>query len=157
MFDEVQRRFAINKRRGAKTKAELAALGKDAPDYWLTGHGCCLTCGGPMEGVSGTSKTGRKYRYYYCLNQRKKKCTAKTVRKDEIEMRVDEIVESFLADPEMLASLAVDLADHHSRPTDEETRSSKPWKRAAQTSRSSSLTSSKPSPKASSMRVQLRQ
>ena len=115
VFDEVQRRFAINKRRGAKTKAELAAQGDDAPDYWLTGHAYCLTCGGPMEGVSGTSKTGRKYRYYYCLNQRKKQCTAKTVRKDEIEARVEEIVESFLAEPEMLASLAVDLADHYQK------------------------------------------
>ena len=114
-FEQVQRRFAINKRRGAKTKAELSALGDDAPDYWLTGHAYCLTCGAPMEGVSGTSKTGKIYRYYYCLNQRKKKCSAKPVRKDEIEARVEEIVASFLADPEMLASLAVDLADHYQR------------------------------------------
>lgn len=113
VFEEVQRRFTINKRRGAKTKAELAAQGEDAPDYWLTGRAYCLTCGGPMEGVSGTSKTGKTYRYYYCLNQRKKRCSAKTVRKDEIEARVEEIVESFLAEPEMLASLAVDLADHY--------------------------------------------
>lgn len=114
-FEQVQRRFAINKRRGAKTKAELAAQGDDAPDYWLTGHAYCLTCGAPMEGVSGTSKTGKKHRYYYCLAQRKKKCSAKPVRKDEIEARVEEIVASFLADPEMLASLAVDLADHYQR------------------------------------------
>lgn len=113
VFEEVQRRFTINKRRGAKTKADLAAQGEDAPDYWLTGRAYCLTCGGPMEGVSGTSKTGKTYRYYYCLNQRKKRCSAKTVRKDEIEARVEEIVESFLAEPEMLASLAVDLADHY--------------------------------------------
>ena len=113
VFEAVQRRFAINKRRGAKTKAELAAQGKDAPDYWLTGRAYCLTCGAPMEGVSGTSKTGKTYRYYYCLEQRKKKCTAKTVRKNEIEARVEEIVSSFLRDPEMLASLAVDLADHY--------------------------------------------
>ena len=113
VFDEVQRRFSINKRRGAKTKAELAAMGDDAPDYWLTGRTFCLTCGGPMEGVSGTSKTGKTYRYYYCLNQRKKKCSAKTVRKEEVEARIEEIVESFLREPEMLASLAVDLADHY--------------------------------------------
>lgn len=115
VFEEVQRRFAINKRRGAKTKAELAAQGNDAPDYWLTGRAYCLTCGGPMEGVSGTLKTGKTYRYYYCLNQRKKKCSAKTVRKDEIEVRIEEIVASFLADPEMLASLAVDLADYYKK------------------------------------------
>lgn len=113
VFEKVQRRFAINKRRRAKTKAELAAQGDDAPDYWLTGRAYCLTCGGPMEVISGTSKTGKTYRYYYCLNQRKKKCSAKTVRKDEIEVRIEEIVAFFLADPERLASLAVDLADHY--------------------------------------------
>lgn len=113
VFEEVQRRFAINKRRGAKTKAELAAQGDDTPDYWLTGRAYCLTYGGPMEGASGTSKTGKTYRCYYCLDQRKEKCSTKTVRKDEIELRVEEIVASFLADPEMLASLAVDLADHY--------------------------------------------
>ena len=113
VFEQVQRRFAINKRCGAKTKAELAAQGEEAPVYWLTGRMYCLTCGESMEGVSGTSKTGRTYRYYYCLNQRKKKCSAKTLRKDEIETRVIEIIESFLHQPEMLASLAVDLADHY--------------------------------------------
>ncbi len=112
-FEDVQKRFAVNKRRGAKTKAELSALGDDAPDYWLTGRLFCERCGGPMEGVSGTSKTGRIYRYYYCLNQRKKACTAKSVRKDQIEDRVVEIVESFLDDVEMLASLAVDMAHHY--------------------------------------------
>ncbi len=61
VFEQVQRRFASNKRRGAKTKAKLEAQGNDASDYWLT-------CSGPMEGTSGTSKTGRTYRYYYCLN-----------------------------------------------------------------------------------------
>ena len=47
------------------------------------------------------------------MNQRKKKCSAKTVRKDATELRIVEIVEPFLAEPEMLASLAVDLADHY--------------------------------------------
>nr|WP_222129916.1 MULTISPECIES: zinc ribbon domain-containing protein [unclassified Corynebacterium] len=66
-----------------------------------------------MDGISGTSKTGS--RYYSCLNQRKKKCSAKTVRKNEIELRIEEIVESFLHEPEMLASLAVNLADHYKK------------------------------------------
>lgn len=98
-FDEVQKMFALNKRRGAKTKAELAAMSDMAPDYWLTGRLVCERCGAPMEGASGTSKTGCTYRYYYCLNQRRKRCTAKPVRKDLIEGRVAEIVESFLRTP----------------------------------------------------------
>ncbi|MDO5501287.1 MAG: recombinase family protein [Propionibacteriaceae bacterium] len=114
-FEKVQRMFAVNKRRGAKSKVELAAMGDDAPDYWLTGKLFCHRCGSAMEGVSGTSKTGRKYRYYYCQAQRKKKCSAKPVRKEAIEERVVEVVESFLDDTEMLASLAVDMADHYRR------------------------------------------
>ncbi len=51
--------------------------------------------------------------YHYCLNHRRKQCTAKPVRKDLIEDRVTLIVESFLEDTEMLASLAVDMADHY--------------------------------------------
>ncbi len=35
-FEKVQHQFAINKRRGAKTKIELTAQGANAPDYWLT-------------------------------------------------------------------------------------------------------------------------
>lgn len=112
-FENVQKQFAVNKRRGAKSKAELDAMGEDAPDYWLTGRLFCEHCGGSMEGVSGTSKTGRKYRYYYCLNQRKKKCSAKPFRKERIETQVVEIVESFLDDSAMLASLAVDMAHHY--------------------------------------------
>ena len=56
-----------------------------------------------MEGVSGMSKTGREYRYCYCLNQRRKQCTAKPVRKHPIEGRVTLIVESFLENIEILA------------------------------------------------------
>lgn len=112
-FEAVQKMFTVNKRRGAKTKAELAAMGEDAPDYWLTGRLFCEPCGAQMEGVSGTSKTGRKYRYYYCQNQRKKKCSARPVLKDDVEARVVEVVEGFLGDTEMLASLAVDMAYHY--------------------------------------------
>lgn len=74
--------------RGAKTKAEFAAQGEDAPTPWLTGRAYCLTFGGPMEGVSGTSKTGRTYWHHYCPNQRKMKYSAKTLRKDEIDLRL---------------------------------------------------------------------
>lgn len=140
-FEQVQKMFARNKRRGAKSKAELAALGGDAPDYWLTGKLFCEQCGASMEGVSGTSKTGRKHRYYYCLAQRKKKCEARPVRKDDLEARVVEVVESFLDDTEMLASLAVDMADHYGRPMSAERTSWRPWRPAGGAWRTSWLTS----------------
>lgn len=110
LFEDAQRKLAANRSRGAKTKAQLAAGGSASPDYWLTGVMYCEMCGGPLEGVSGTSKTGAKHRYYYCLNQRKKTCTLSPLRKDDIESRVMEVIETFLDDSEALASLAVDLA-----------------------------------------------
>ena len=113
VFEQVQKRFAVNKRLGAMTKAQLADMGDAAPDYWLTGHLYCECCGSTMQGVSGTSKTGRKYFYYYCKNQRAKQCTMRQVRKEELEARVAQIIEGFLDDTEILASLAVDLADHY--------------------------------------------
>ena len=112
-FDKVQRMMGVNKRRGAKTRTQLDAMDNEATDYWLTTRMLCERCGAPMEGVSGTSKTGRKHRYYYCLAQRRKQCTAKPVRKDDAEDLVTRVVKWFLHDTEMLASLAVDMADHY--------------------------------------------
>ena len=39
----------------------------------------------------------------------------KPVPQDELEHQVEQIIRDFLSDPEWLASLAVDLADHHAR------------------------------------------
>lgn len=57
-FNEVQARFALSKRKGSQR-----ANGKDgeAPRYWLTGKLFCGECGASMQGVHGTSGTGRKY------------------------------------------------------------------------------------------------
>lgn len=53
-------------------------------DYLLSGKLFCGHCKDPMDGVSGTSSTGKTYRYYKCLNS-PKKCNKKNVRKDVIE------------------------------------------------------------------------
>lgn len=77
----------------------------------MTGSGCCVLCGGALQGVSGASKNGKKHRYYYCFNQRENQCTLNPVRKDDLEARVVETGEGFLDDEAMLASLAVCLED----------------------------------------------
>lgn len=64
------------------------------------------------EGRQRHVQDGQNVSLHYCFKQRKKTCSAKTVGKDEIEARVEDIIAYFLADPEMLASLTVDLADH---------------------------------------------
>lgn len=83
--------------------------GDGAPRYWLTGKLFCGKCGESMQGVSGTSMTGRKYHYYYCKAQRKKK-----VRKELVEGYVTMLLAYLLSDSENLASIAVDAAAYYS-------------------------------------------
>jgi site-specific DNA recombinase len=78
-FDRAQGRLAENKRNGARHKA--GAQEQDALRYWLTGKLYCGECGGSMQGMSGTSKTGKKY-YYACKEQRAKRCARKPVCKE---------------------------------------------------------------------------
>ena len=59
LFDRAQRRLAENKRNGSRKRASVQV--QDAPRYWLTGKLYCGECGGSMQGVSGTSKTGAKH------------------------------------------------------------------------------------------------
>ena len=58
-FDRAQRRFAENKRKGSQRAHGMDDA--EAPRYWLTGKLYCGECGSTMQGVSGTSKTGRTY------------------------------------------------------------------------------------------------
>lgn len=112
-FEVVQRKFAENKRRGSQRARGMDA--NDAPRYWLTGKLCCAKCGSPMQGVSGTSKTGRTYYYYYCAAQRRHECDIKKLRKDVIEDVALQILEAILDDSENLASLAVDAAAYYEK------------------------------------------
>lgn len=110
-FDRVQRRFAENKRKGSQRARGMDE--NDAPRYWLTGKLYCGECGDTMQGVSGTSKTGRTYYYYYCSAQRKKLCAKKKVKKDWIEDLVTDILKYIIDDSENLMSLAVDAAVYY--------------------------------------------
>lgn len=86
-----------------------------APRYWLTGKVYCGKCGSTLQGVSGTSGTGRTYYYYYCSAQRRKQCTLKKVRKEKLEDAVTMILRSILHDSENLMSLAVDAAAYYEK------------------------------------------
>lgn len=107
LFDRAQRRLAENKRNGSRRKASVQA--QDAPRYWLMGKLYCGECGGSMQGVSGTSKTGAKHYYYYCKEQRAKR----PVRKEWIEDAVTGVLKGLLDDSENLASIAVDAAKYY--------------------------------------------
>ncbi|MDO4428450.1 MAG: recombinase family protein [Atopobiaceae bacterium] len=112
-FEAVQRKFAENKRRGSQRARGMDE--NEAPRYWLTGKLCCAKCGSPMQGVSGTSKTGRTYYYYYCAAQRRHECDMKKLRKDVIEDVALQILEDILDDSENLMSLAVDAAAYYEK------------------------------------------
>lgn len=113
LFEEVQKRFVLNKH---KPKApEARNLEATEPRFWLTGKLFCGECKESMQGVSGTSKSGKIHYYYVCKNHRRHRCMLKPVRKEFIEWTVIEILREFLSDQGNLASLAVDVSEYAKR------------------------------------------
>lgn len=78
-------------------------------DYLLTGKLFCGYCHDMMVGVSGTSVTGRTYRYYVCRNARKGACDKKNVRKEQVEDFVLEECRRQLT-AERITEIAVEVA-----------------------------------------------
>ena len=74
-------------------------------DYLLTTHLFCGHCGAMMTAYSGTSRTGKTYRYYICNRARKHLCDKEKAEKEKIEdfvvrktmelLRSDEVIERF--------------------------------------------------------------
>lgn len=110
LYDRVQKRFELNKHR-AKTPTD-----EPTPRYWLTGKLFCGECGSSMHGTAGTSKRGKRYYYYSCINHYKKKtCKLKDISKDKLENLVISVLDEFLSDSEKLASLAVDIVKYYEK------------------------------------------
>ncbi len=80
LFYRVQSMMNKNKNAPARTHGE--------GEYLLTTKLFCGDCKEMMVGYGGTSKTGRQYHYYMCMNARRKKCGKKIVSKSYIEDRV---------------------------------------------------------------------
>lgn len=93
LFDAAEKKLAKNKRGG---KGAARKLNPEDVDFWLTGHIYCGECGGPLHGISGTSKTGNIYYYYTCLNHKKKTCAMGNQRKEKIEAIVRYTLEKML-------------------------------------------------------------
>jgi len=108
LFDRAQDRLERNKRTPAAAKAKV--------DYLLTIKLYCGKCETFMVGESGTSKTLRKYNYYKCLsNKRKRGCDRKkAVKKDWIEqIVVQDTVNYVLQDAEIqrIAKLLMEIQE----------------------------------------------
>ncbi len=87
LFDEVQEQL------GKKVVSRRPAI----EDYILTGKLFCGYCKEAIIGTSGTSQTGRSYRYYMCKNA-PDKCNKKNVKKEYIEKTVLKICFQSLTD-----------------------------------------------------------
>lgn len=98
-FDRVQELMKVNRRAPSHTWTHQ--------EYILTDKLFCGTCGSPMVGESGFSKTGAKYSYYSCVGKRKKGiCSKRPVRQDWIEDRVLKATREILADDEVIDFIA---------------------------------------------------
>ncbi len=98
IFNKVQELLKYNQAAGAHKKAKV--------DYLLTEKLFCGKCGTMMVGVCGTSKTGVRYHYYMCTQQKKKQCTKKAVRQAWIENLVLEYVIKLVQDDALLDYIA---------------------------------------------------
>lgn len=111
-FEAAQAKINANKRGGKgaikKIHPELAIA-----DYWLSGKLYCGLCGGTMQGISGTSKTGGLYYYYSCMNHRKHNCTMKNQRKVPIEKIVAYTLNDLTRDPALRLLIANKCYAYH--------------------------------------------
>lgn len=89
-----------------KYNQKLAGHKKFTERYLLTEKLFCGKCGAMMVGVSGTAHTGVRHHYYYCHDQRLKRCTKKPVRRDWIEQLVLKHTIALLNDDELLEFIA---------------------------------------------------
>lgn len=77
-------------------------------EYLLAGRLFCGHCKGPMQGVSGTGKSGNKWYYYYCGNTRgkNKTCDKKQVSRDRLERTVVDFTVRYILQEDILEELA---------------------------------------------------
>ena len=100
IFNICQRRIESNKQKPAHFKTV-------EDKYILTGKVYCGLCGSSMNGVSGTSSTGTKHRYYRCHSAQKyKSCDMKRVSKNFVESAVLSYTMQVLNDEEIVDKIA---------------------------------------------------
>ena len=97
-FDKVQQTI--------KKHSIAPAAHKEENDYLLTTHLYCGKCGALMTSYTGTSKSGKVYRYYICNRARKHECDKKKVDKDKIEDFIVAKTMDFLLKDDVVERLA---------------------------------------------------
>lgn len=101
-WELAQRRMITNKAAPAKRDIKV--------DFLLTGKLFCGHCGGPMSGISGTSRNGGSHYYYTCSSRHKKTggngCKKKNIRKEWIETAIVKQIEYMLKKDDLLEAIA---------------------------------------------------
>ena len=107
LFDRVQERMAKNKKTPARRKAE--------DEYLLTTKLFCGHCGAYLFGESGTGRS-RTYRYYKCVNTKKRKtCQKKPVAKEWFEDAVINSTMDMLNDDKAVDAIVATVMDLQNR------------------------------------------
>lgn len=76
-------------------------------DYLLSGKLYCGHCGKLMNGVSGTSQSGKRHHYYYCPTVRAKgNCEKTHLQKDHIENLVVQKTVEYVLQPDIIKTVA---------------------------------------------------
>ena len=100
-----------------RTKKNPVGRSRSYGDYLLTGKLFCGSCGSPMVGISGTSKTGAKHYYYACQGRRlAHNCKKENARREWVESMVCRYaVDLVLQNPviEWMADCVVDYQRRH--------------------------------------------
>ena len=109
-FEQVQRQLHA---RSPRSQAPRATTGP----ILLTGLAVCATCRGGMMLRTGTSKSGRVYRYYTCSScatKGKTACKGRSIPMEKLDTLVTEHLLERLFKPERIAVILASLSSHRS-------------------------------------------
>lgn len=72
----------------------------------------CGECGALIHGHTGTSHTGKTYHYYKCKNAVKHECSAKPIKKDELEDFVVKTAMDYILSPDIVEKTAERMVEY---------------------------------------------
>lgn len=115
LFDAVQVVMGC-KKNPRKIKGAPQRRRREHGIYLLTGKLYCGECKTPMVGVSGHGKAGNPYYYYVCQKHRADHtCSAKPVRRDQIEHAVTLALQKNILNDETICALADGFISYQSK------------------------------------------
>jgi site-specific DNA recombinase len=113
LFDTVQKRLDLNKRKGGGMK-------RKNENYLLSGKAFCGICGSPLVGVSTVKNKTKKYTYYACSKSyRHRTCEKTNISKTMLEELVADITIDYLLDEQRSQFIIDSMYDEIIKATNE--------------------------------------